>query len=365
MTPLRVGVVGVGWAGQQHLDAYARIPGVEIAAIAGLELDQRAELQARYDVRHAVDGWEELLALGGLDAVSIAVPTFLHAPIATAALERGVHVLSEKPIARTLDEAQAMVRAAQDAGRVLDVVFNHRRRGDIQTLKGMIDEGRLGRPYYAKAFWMRRSGIPTMGSWFTRSQLAGGGPLMDIGVHVLDYALFLLGTPAVATVSASTYDLLGQAGFGSSASSDKTGDDGSGAFDVEDLATVFVRLEDGGTLLLEASWAAHRTEGDEFGITLFGTGGGAHLNVFDYAPRGDLHVYGDEGGRPIAAQVPVEPGPGHRAVVADFVATVRSGDWEGHDGSAAAELARIIDACYRSAAERREIALEPAPARPA
>jgi predicted dehydrogenase len=363
MTGVRVGVVGVGWAGQQHLDAYARIPGVEIAAVAGLERDQRAELQAQYAIAHAVDGWEELLAIDGLDAVSIAVPTFLHAPIATAALGHGLHVLSEKPIARTLEEADAMVQAARDAGRVLDVVFNHRRRGDIQALKEIVDAGRLGRPYYTKAWWMRRSGIPTLGSWFTRAELAGGGPLMDIGVHVLDYALFLLGNPTVTSVSASTYDLLGRAGFGSSAEWEKSGADGSGTFDVEDLATVFVRLADGGTLLLEASWAAHRIEGDEFGVTLFGTGGGAHLSVFDYAPEGELHVFGEEDGAPLAEQVPVEPGPGHRAVVADFVATIRSGEWNGHDGAAAAELSRVIEACYRSAAEQREIVLEPQPAR--
>ena len=93
---------------------------------------------------------------------------------------------------------------------------------------------------------------------------------------------------------------------------------------------------------------------------MFGTGGGAHLSVFDYAPQGELHVFGEEDGAPTARQVPVEPGPGHRAVVADFVEVVRSGEWAGHDGAAAAELSRIIDACYRSAAEQREIALEPA-----
>jgi predicted dehydrogenase len=120
-----------------------------------------------------------------------------------------------------------------------------------------------------------------------------------------------------------------------------------------------MRLADGGTLLLEASWAAHRTEGDEFGITLFGTSGGAHLSVVDYAPRGELQVFGDEDGAAIATPVRVGPGRGHDAVVADFVATVRSGAWSGEDGTAAAGLARVIDACYRSAAERREIRLEP------
>src|SRR5205814_2020496 len=106
-----------------------------------------------------------------------------------------LHVLSEKPLARNGAEGLEMVEAARKAGRVLDVAFNHRRRGDIQKLKKIIDDGGLGRTYYAKGSWLRRSGIPTLGSWFTNPELAGGGPLADIGVHVLDYSLYLLGEP--------------------------------------------------------------------------------------------------------------------------------------------------------------------------
>ena len=285
------------------------------------------------------------------------MPTFLHAPIAIAALERGLHVLSEKPIARNEAEARSMVQAARQANRVLDVGFNHRQRGDIQELKEVIDAGRLGRPYYAKAWWLRRSGIPGEGTWFTTSEFAGGGPLVDIGVHVLDYSLFLLGNPAVTAVSASTYDLLATAGFGFNRESSKTSIAGSTGFDVEDLATVFARLEDGGTLLVEASWAAHRTEGDAFGITLFGTQGGAELIVEDYAPSGSLRVFTDDDGAAVETRLTAPPGAGHRAVVEQFLAKVRSGRWQEHDGTAAIELARIVDACYRSAAEQREIRL--------
>ena len=121
-----------------------------------------------------------------------------------------------------------MVRAARKADRVLDVAFNHRQRGDIQKLKALIDEGRLGRPYYAKAWWLRRTGIPTVGSWFTRRELAGGGPLVDIGVHVLDWSLFLLGDPQVVAVSASTYDLLATNGFGAGSSGGYKGKTGAG-----------------------------------------------------------------------------------------------------------------------------------------
>jgi predicted dehydrogenase len=356
---LRVGVIGVGWAGQRHLEAYDAVAGARVVALAGLEEPARHPLATRYRIEHEVAHWEELLEVAGLDAVSIAVPTFLHAPIAVAALERGLHVLCEKPIARNGDEAEAMVAAARRAGRVLDVAFNHRQRGDIQELKAAIDAGRLGRPYYAKAWWLRRTGIPTLGSWFTRSELAGGGPLVDIGVHLLDYALFLLGNPEVRAVSASTYDLLATTGFGVNPDSNKTGATGAKTFDVEDLASAFIRLSDGGTLLVEASWAAHRRDGDEFGMTLYGTGGGAELIVDDYEPVGSLRIFGDEDGSPVATQVTAKPGRGHVAVVERFLAKVRSGDWQDHDGSTAAALARVVDACYRSAAEEREIRLDP------
>jgi predicted dehydrogenase len=286
------------------------------------------------------------------------VPTFLHAPIAIAALQRGIHVLCEKPIALNAPQADAMVQAARTADRVLDVAFNHRQRGDIQKLKEVVDTGRLGRTYYAKAWWLRRTGIPTLGSWFTQAELAGGGPLVDIGVHVLDYSLFLLGNPEVVAVSASTYDLLATAGFGSDTSLIKTGTTGTPTFDVEDLASVFMRLADGGTLLVEASWAAHRRDGDEFGITLYGTDGGAELIVDDYAPKGSLRIFTDDGGAAIAARVPVQPGRGHKAVTEQFVERIRSGDWKQHDGSNAAALARVVDACYLSAAEQREIRLD-------
>src|SRR3954469_20683642 len=261
-----------------------------------------------------------------LDAVSVAVPTFLHAPVAIAALERGLHVLAEKPIARTVEEADAMVAAARAADRVLDVAFNHRQRGDIQKLKSVIDAGRLGRPYYAKAWWLRRTGIPTLGSWFTRAELAGGGPLLDIGVHVLDYSLFLLDNPGITAVSASTYDLLGSAGFGSSPDDDKSGATDATTFDVEDLATALMRLEDGGTLLVEASWAAHRTHRDEFGITLYGTEGGAELIVRDMEPSGSLRLFTDAGGVAAETLLRARPGRAHKGVVDQFVERIRSGD---------------------------------------
>ena len=356
---LRVGVVGIGWAGQQHLMAYNALEGVRIVALAGMEEELRNSLQAEYSIPNAFADWKDMLEHGGLDAISVAVPTFLHAPIAIAALERGIHVLSEKPIARNAVEGQAMVDAARKAGRVLDVAFNHRRRGDIKALKSVIDDGGLGRPYYAKASWLRRSGIPTLGSWFTNPELAGGGPLADIGVHALDYALHLLGEPKVVAVSAATHSELGPQGRGGGSrySAQAT----SHAFEVEDFASAFLRLEGGGTLVIEASWATYRETDDLLDFTVYGTDGGAELKVqgAPFPPVGQLRVFTDKEGESADYVPPVLPGRAHDAVVEDFITAVRGGEqaWGEHDGSLALYRAQIIDACYLSAREQREVRL--------
>ncbi|MEC5199283.1 putative dehydrogenase [Arthrobacter sp. PL16] len=351
---LRVGVVGIGWAGRQHLEAYANSDDVEIIGLAGMEPDLLAELQARYGIPHAVERWEDLIALEGLDAVSVAVPTFLHAPITVAALEHGLHVLSEKPIARNGDEGQLMVDAARRAGRVLEVAFNHRRRGDIAALKRVLDDGVLGRPYYAKASWLRRSGIPSLGSWFTNREMAGGGPLADIGVHIIDYALHLLGEPKVLSVSASTYSELGPKGRGGGVYGAQAA---GSAFEVEDFASAFIRLDGGATLLVEAGWAAYRDEDDVMDFRVYGTDGGAEMRRVGTANSAveSLHVYTEEGD----FDPEVGPSPGHQGVVDDFLAAVRAGEaqWTRHDGGVALHRARIVDACYASAAQHREVQL--------
>ncbi|AIY02750.1 oxidoreductase domain-containing protein [Arthrobacter sp. PAMC 25486] len=356
---LKVGVVGVGWAGQQHVKAFSAIDGVDIVAVAGMETDLLASIQAEHNIPHGFARWEDLMELEGLDAVSVAVPTFLHAPITVAALERGLHVLSEKPLARNGEEGAAMVAAARKAGRVLDVVFNHRRRGDVKKLKSIIDDGALGRPYYAKASWLRRRGIPTLGSWFTNPELAGGGPLADIGVHVLDYALHLLGEPKVISVSASTYSELGSQGRGGD--TNYIAASSNHKFEVEDFASAFIRLEGGVTLMVEAGWASYRDPADLMDFRVYGTDGGAELRAAQSQEVSDsgLRIFTDDGD--VNADYTAEPldDGNHPAVVEEFVAAIRAGEgeWGNHDGSIALNRARVIDACYTSAREQREVRL--------
>jgi predicted dehydrogenase len=350
---VRAGVIGLGWAGEQHIAGYAQLPGAELVAIAGLEEERGRELAERYKAPHFFADYEELIARDDIDAVSVAVPNHLHAPIGMAVLRAGKHLLCEKPLALNGDEAKMMVDAAEAAGKVIQVAFNRRRRGDAQVLKRYIDEGGLGRIYYAKAYWMRRSGIPGLGSWFTSKQQAGGGPLIDLGIHVLDLALWMLGEPAVRSVSASTYAEFGPRGRGGSPGSGKTGT--SATYEVEDLATSFIRLEGGTTLLLEASWATYSSAGDDFGVILYGTEGGAEIDVKNYGEEGTLRIFNDVGGIPADVAPRVRRGEGHQGVIREFIETIHSGEEPLRSGLEGLRRARIIDACYASAEQGREV----------
>ncbi|MEX2534728.1 MAG: Gfo/Idh/MocA family oxidoreductase [Trueperaceae bacterium] len=348
----RVGVVGLGWAGEQHLAGYRKLPNVEIRALAGLENDRLEELGREHGIQHLHRDYQDLVARDDIDAVSVCTPNHLHAPITIAAIEHGKHVLCEKPLARGHDEAEAMVRAAVRADRVLHVAFNHRQRGDVQVLRRFLDQDQLGRIYHVKATWMRRSGIPGLGSWFTSRQMAGGGPLIDLGVHILDLALFLLGEPEVRSVSAATYAELGPHGRGFSGSKKMTV---GSAYEVEDLAIAFLRLGDGSTLNLEASWAVYGGYNDDFGITLYGTEGGAEIRVRDYRWQDTLRIYTDTAGVPAVLSPEVPKGEGHLAVVRDFVAAACAETVDHAPAVAGLRRVRIIDACYRSAVEGREL----------
>ena len=359
---LRAGVIGLGWAGQQHMAAYADATDVDLVALAGMETAALQSFGAAYGIpeEQRYTDWRDVVDHGQLDLVSIAAPTTLHAPIAVAALDAGMHVLCEKPMAENVETARLMVKAAEHNDRVLDVSFNHRRRGHVQVLKKMIDAGMLGKIYYAKAGWLRREGIPGLGSWFTRRATAGGGPLMDLGVHMLDIALYLMDEPPVRAVTAATYAEFGPRGKGSSMSPfmRKTGVQ-PGEFDVEDLSTAFLRLQGGGTLLLESSWAQWIPK-DRCYVTLYGSDGGASIEWgAPDDPQRSLNIWTEKAGVPATLHPHVPPDGLHAECVMDFIAEVRSGDYSNHRGKQALGRAIVIEACYASAEKGTEITLDP------
>jgi predicted dehydrogenase len=353
-SPLRVGVIGLGFAGTTHLDAFTALPGAEVVALAGQEKERLEELGTTRGVPDLYEHWEDLVARDDLDIVSIGTPNALHHPIALAALASGKHVFCEKPLASTGELAAEMVAAARNANRVLEIAFNHRRRADVQYLRRYLDGGPLGSIYHARASWTRRRGIPGLGSWFTSKALAGGGPLIDLGSHVLDIGLYLRGEPRVTSVSAVTYSELGKHGRGGAQGAKTTG---SGhEFEVEDFASALLRLDNGGSMQLEASWAGYTKDLDDIAIELMGGTGGARLFIEDYATDDTLRLYTDIEGEPVTITPTVHvPHGHHRSVIEEFLATVRSGVWNTSYGEYALHRSRVLDAVYESAREGREV----------
>ena len=354
---LRVGIIGCG-AGIFHLEGYQTEPRAKVVALAGLDTDRCEMLAKKFDVPRIYRDYQDLLADDDIDAVSIAVPNILHLPVALAAFEAGKHVLIEKPLARNAEEGVRMVEAAKAHGKLLGISFQRRTRHDIQLLREEVERGTFGRIYYSKAWWMRRSGIPGLGTWFTSKEGAGGGPLIDLGVHVLDMLLYVLGNPKITSVSASTYAEIGPQGKGGWVGRHRDQASAEQKYEVEDLATAFMRFEDGGTLLLEASWAAFTEMKDDFGIQLYGSQGGARVFAENYALTDTLEVYSGFGDTTMDSKPRLVKTEGHGDIIRGFVDAILDGKPLSPDGLEGLDRVRLIDAIYRSAELGREIMID-------
>jgi predicted dehydrogenase len=268
---VKIGIIGAGMiAHRSHAEAFQAVPEAEVVAIADVDEERAKTLAEKYSVPQVYTSYEELLAKSGVDAVSVALPVFLHAPATIAALEAGKHVLCEKPMARTGAEAQAMVDAARSSGKKLAVYWRNRFGARAIKAKQIIDAGDLGRIYYARTIGLRWRGRPgfdermtRFGKWFGSKEHAGGGALMDIGGYNLDLVLGLLGFPKVLSASAVTWRAI-----------DRERADREG-YDVEDLAVGLIRLEGDTAISIESSFAGNVDEPN--GSWLFGTRAGLRL----------------------------------------------------------------------------------------
>jgi predicted dehydrogenase len=271
-----VGVVGLGSMGANHAswltDAGAKlVGGADVAAAA------RESFADAFDVP-VYEDHEQLYDEADPDAVVVTTPNTVHEPAATAALARDIDVLCEKPLADDIDAAERIAAGAASSDGFCMVGFHNRFTPAAQLFKARQAEGVFGDVSHVEANYIRRRGIPAPGSWFTDRSLSGGGALIDIGVHALDYVLYLLDFPAVADVSAEVRSQFGVRG--EYADPDRWADNWdatSGTFDVEDSVSAFVTFENGTTLSLEVAWATNRRPDDA--VRVRGTAAGAEMSV--------------------------------------------------------------------------------------
>jgi len=271
-----VGIVGLGGMGTNHArwltDASARVVGG-----ADVSAEARDAFAESFGVP-VYEGHEALYDETALDAVVITTPNRFHEPAAVAALERDVAVLCEKPLAHTLEAAERIAAAAEASDAFCTVGFHNRYTPAAELFKTHQAAGTFGDITHVEANYVRRRGIPAPGSWFTDESLAGGGALIDIGVHVVDYALHLLDFPEPVEVSAAVRSEFGSRPDyadpdGWAGNWDADGD----TFDVDDSASAFVTFEDGSTLSLEVAWATNRRPDQS--VVVRGTDAGAELAV--------------------------------------------------------------------------------------
>ncbi len=344
----RIGVIGLGM-GRTHLRSYRDYTRSEVIAICDKDKTLLKSIANEYKVPHVYTDINEMLdAPLDLDGVSVALPNYLHASTAIKVLSQGINVLCEKPMAMNAEEASRMVAAAKKNGKRLMINFNQRFTDHSMYLKRMVEKGTIGDIYYCRTAWhRRRGGIPRFGGWFGIKEMSGGGPLIDIGVHRLDLALWFIGYPHAVSVSSSTYSCLGH----------RLAEEAGVKFDVEDLAAAFIRLENGATLVLETSWDGYSEKREDMVTHLFGTKGGIIQRNIGETYNFEAKVFTEDEGMLKETVLLGSVGRATKNSMMHFVDCILDDEEPIATGEQGLEIMKIIDAIYLSAKQGREIQL--------
>ncbi|MDK1032418.1 MAG: Gfo/Idh/MocA family oxidoreductase, partial [Planctomycetia bacterium] len=259
--------IGLG-IGRWHIESYLSKKGARVVALCDADPKRLKEVSEKTGIKRCYARAARIIRDPEVDAVSVCVPNALHAPIAVAALKAGKHVLCEKPLAATVRQGEAILRAADASSRIAMVAMKMRYTPEAHYIRGMLDSGGLGEAYYGYSHYLRPvGGIPGWGGWFTTKKISGGGALIDNGVHLLDVNWYLMGCPKPVSVFGKTYAKFGpQAG-------------GKGTFDVEDFGCGLIRFQNGATIYLDNAWTVAAKE-TIFNLAVFGTKGGATMWPF-------------------------------------------------------------------------------------
>lgn len=353
MKKIRIGIIGNGGICKgAHIPTYLKDERVEIVGVCDI-IEERAQfLKDEYFPEAKVyTDYRELLKDETIDSVDICTPNYLHSIIAVAAFEAGKHVFCEKPDAIDVTEVLKMQKAADEAGKVLMVMRNNRFVGASQYAKKYIDAGKMGEVYAGRCGWQRRRGIPGKGGWFTTKAQSGGGPLIDLGVHMIDLAIWLMGNPTPVSVSANTFSKFADNDTSDSVNSDFGDKNSEGTFDVEDLAMGMIRFDNGAVLQIEFSWASNIKRERRF-VELRGTKSGLKWE------NDDIEIFTEEDGQ----LLDIKPAgnlesKGHHNNLVHFLDVLTKGADPCFKPQQGVDMIKILCAIYESAETGREVIL--------
>lgn len=364
---LKIGIIGCGGiANQKHLPSLrATADKCELVAFCDLIEERAVKASMEYGTPDAkvYTDYTELLKDQAIDLVHVLTPNVAHAPITVAAFEAGKHVLCEKPMAHNTEAAQQMIDAWKKSGKKFTIGYQNRFRPEITALKEYCEAGELGDIYFAKAHAVRRRGVPTWGV-FPNKALQGGGPLIDIGTHALDITLWMMENYKPVSVSGTVFEKLGHL-------QQATEGNGFGpwdpeTFEVEDSAFGYIKMENGATIFLEASWALNVTDAKEASTTLCGTLAGAEIRSGRPGGEDELIVNRGKGGLLMEETISPMPRVAYFEGGAGAPGTLEAAQWleailNDTDPLVKPEQAfmvtKILDAIYQSSKQGKEMIL--------
>ena len=345
---IRVGVIGAGAIAHNHCQGINSHKEAKVVAVADLSKERAEEIKEAYELEKTYRKWEQLVDDDKIDAVAIALPNSLHAPVALAALKAGKHVILDKPFALNYAEAASVVAAAKKAKRVFTLGMNQRFSHGHQVIKALAERGEFGDIFHAKASWLRRAGSPKFGTWFCRKDLAGGGCMLDIGVHALDLCLYVTDNFEPVSVSGKVNTKFGNRGIGEGGWGKS--DRGKMIFDVDDSAFAFIRFKNDMVIELNVSWILHQEVGDKNGVQVYGTEAGGTTNparVFRFAKgEGEYEVVEPQG---VKIRYP------HCNRHVNWIDAILGKDELMTSTEQALVVQKIIDAVYKSSETGREV----------
>ncbi|MEM9354170.1 MAG: Gfo/Idh/MocA family oxidoreductase [Planctomycetota bacterium] len=348
-------MIGAGAIGTKHAAAAVATEGVELALVCDRDGARAQELAEEHGAASADN---EAAALGdaSIDGVVIAVPNRFHTPMTLAALEAGKHVLLEKPMAITVDDCRKIVAAVESSGKHLQIGHVHRFTAMGKAAKDIVDAGELGSVYHAKAHLYLRRSVPGLGGWFTNKEMSGGGAMIDLGVHLLDLALYLTGFHAAQRVSGSVYSTFGKRMKDYVYESMWAGPPRyDGVCDVEDSGHALIHFEGGMTLDLNVCWAGNFPDGslpDSF-MGFFGDRGGMTFHLYgDHVTVAHEHC-----GRNVDTRYKLAETDELAGQMADFLAGATGGASIGAKPRQSLAVQTLVDAVYQSSEKQETIVL--------
>ena len=347
---IKIGLIGTGSISNEHINAYLKNPDVELYAFCDINEDIVKTMGEKYGITKTFTDMNEMLKLKEIDAVSVCTWNSAHAPCVIAALDAGKHVICEKPMATSAKDARSMKAAADKSGKLLMIGFVRRYGNDCELLKDFISNGYFGDLYYAKATYLRRKGSP--GGWFGDKSRSGGGPLIDLGVHVIDLVRYLMGNPKPVSIYGATFQKLfdrknvkDKVGYSPSSKTDND------IFDVEDLVTAMIRFDNGAVLSIESSFSLN-IKNDQGKIELFGTKAGAKLDP-------ELELFTEVNGYMANVNLATNTALSFDGLFAKeidhFVCCVKNGIPCKSPAQDGVDIMTIIDAIYESAKTGHEV----------